>query len=99
MPIASRCGETASRPPIHSTCSWASCAGKAVLNHSEPLGATLFLLTALYDEDVVAVAAQRGLAGCLSLLSDSFTDVPKDAVTHGVLEVGDISDVAAAIAP
>ena len=99
MPIAWSCGETAWRPSIHSTYSWTSCAGNAVLDHSEPLGATLSLLTALHEEDVVAVLPHRDLIRNPSLLSDSFRDVLKDAGMHGILEVGDIPDVGAAIAP
>ncbi len=67
--------------------------------HSEPLGASLVLLAALYENDVVAVAAQRGLAGYLSLLEDAFVYAPMDALVPGILEVGDLADVAAALAP
>ena len=67
--------------------------------HSEPLGASLALLAALYEDDVVAVAAQRGLAGYLSLLEAPFVYAPMDSVVPGILEVGDLADVAAALAP
>ncbi|MBM3737740.1 MAG: hypothetical protein FJW39_18325 [Acidobacteria bacterium] len=72
--------------------------GPSVQYHSEPLGATLALLAGLY-EDVPIVAARHGLASYLSLLDSAFTYTPADAIVHGVLRVGDIADITAALAP
>jgi len=66
---------------------------------AEPLGAHLALLGALYEDDVRAVVARGGLSGYLTLLDDAFTYTPIDVVVHGILNVGDISDIAAAAAP
>jgi hypothetical protein len=65
----------------------------------EPLGPFLALLTALYEPDAAAVATRRGLASFLSVLDDRFTYVPLDVVVPGILEAGDLPDIAAAIAP
>src|SRR5262249_20403399 len=59
----------------------------------------LAMLGALYENNVRAVAVRPGLAGYLSILEDRFAYVPLDVIVPGVLEVGDIADVMAAIAP
>jgi hypothetical protein len=66
---------------------------------AEPAGALLALLTALYENGVKAVAARRGLTSYLSVLSDRFTYVPLDVIVPGMLEAGDIPDIAASLAP
>jgi cephalosporin-C deacetylase-like acetyl esterase len=66
---------------------------------SEPLGGMLALLTALYETDVRAVYARGGLSGFESVLRDGFCYIPHDVVIPGVLTAGDLSDVAAALAP
>ena len=66
---------------------------------AEPLGGMLALLTALYEPDAAAVASRRGLASFLSVLEDRFAYVPLDVIVPGLLEAGDLPDVAAAIAP
>jgi hypothetical protein len=68
-------------------------------DHSEPLGTTLALLGALFEDNVRAVYARGGLSGFVSLLDSLFLYVPHDAVVPGALTVGDLCDVAAAIAP
>ena len=73
--------------------------GPRIQYHSEPLGASLALLAALYEDDVAAVAAQRGLAGYLSLLEDAFVYAPMDSIVPGILKAGDWADVAATLAP
>ncbi len=70
-------------------------AGPQVQRHSEPLGATLALLAALYEDDVAAVAPRGGLTGYLSLLEDPFVYTPMDANVPGILEVTDVADIAA----
>ena len=66
---------------------------------SEPLGGMLALLGALFEEDVRAVYVCGGLSDYQSLLQGSFCYVPHDLVVPGVLTVGDVDDVAAALAP
>jgi len=53
----------------------------------------------LFEEDVRAVYVRGGLVGYHSLLQSQFVYVPHDAVVPGVLTAGDLSDVAAALAP
>ena len=66
---------------------------------SEPLGGLLALIGALYEDDVSAVSVRGMLTGFASLLDDVFCYVPHDAVVPGALTVGDLCDVAAALAP
>jgi hypothetical protein len=66
---------------------------------AEPLGGLLALLTALYEPDIKAVYVQRGLSDYQSVLDNAFVYVPHDVVVPGVLSVGDICDVVAALAP
>ncbi len=66
---------------------------------AEPLGALVVLLTALFEEDVRAVSARGGLVGFQSLLDSPFLYVPHDVIVPGTLTAGDISDIAAALAP
>ena len=44
------------------------------------------------------MAARRGLASYLSILDDQFAYVPNDIIVPGILEVGDINDIAATLA-
>ncbi len=73
--------------------------GPTPVRQAEPLGGLLAMLTALYEDGVKAVGVRRGLLSYLSVLSDRFTYVPMDAIVPGILEVCDIPDVAAALAP
>jgi dienelactone hydrolase len=66
---------------------------------SEPLGAILALLTALFEDDVRAVYARGGLTSFRSVLSGQFLYLPHDVVVPGVLTVGDLCDLAASVAP
>jgi dienelactone hydrolase len=66
---------------------------------SEPLGALVALLTALYEDEVRAVSARGGLIAFQSLLDSPFVHVPHDMIIPGALTAGDLSDVAAALAP
>ena len=74
-------------------------AGPQIQYRAEPLGAHLALLAALYDDDVRAVAARGGLAGYLTVLENAFTYVSFEDIILGLLKVGDISDIVAALAP
>jgi len=67
--------------------------------HAEPIGGMLALLCALFEDDVDAVYASGTLASFHSLLNSQFLRVPHDTVVPGALAVGDISDIASAIAP
>jgi cephalosporin-C deacetylase-like acetyl esterase len=65
----------------------------------EPIGATLSLLAALFDPRVEAVLARGGLVSIRSVLDSPFVYVPHDFVIPGALTVGDLPDIATAIAP
>jgi dienelactone hydrolase len=73
--------------------------GPQIQFRSDPTGAHVALLGALYEPDVRAVAGRGGLASYLSPLTDAFTYTPMDSVLLGVLKVTDVSDIVAAIAP
>ncbi|MGH9469229.1 MAG: hypothetical protein ACRD1N_02670 [Terriglobia bacterium] len=73
--------------------------GPQIEQEAEPLGELLALLGALYDPHVRAVAVHGGLASFLSMLGGSYVYVPEDVVVPGSLEIGDIADVASALAP
>ena len=68
-------------------------------DQSEPLGTTLALLAALFEDNVQAVYARGGLTGFATLLDSPFLYVPHDAVVPGALTAGDLCDVAASLAP
>jgi cephalosporin-C deacetylase-like acetyl esterase len=65
----------------------------------EPLGGLLALLAGLYDEQVAAVYVRGGLTDYHSVLSSPFVYIPHDVVIPGVLTVGDLPQLAAALAP
>jgi hypothetical protein len=73
--------------------------GPEIEQQADPLGGLLALLGATYDNRVKAIAVRRGLADYLSVLNDRFVYVPLDIIVPGILEVGDIADVASALAP
>jgi hypothetical protein len=66
---------------------------------AEPLGGLLALFGALYEDDVKAVHVRGGLDGYQSVLRSQFVHVPHDVIVPGALTVGDLCDVAAALAP
>ncbi len=66
---------------------------------SEPLGGLLALLGGLFEDDVRAMLVCGSLSDYQSLLDSPFTYVPFDAVVPGVLTVGDLPDLATAMAP
>lgn len=66
---------------------------------SEPLGGLLALFGALFEDNARAVIANGTLAGYQAMLRDRFCYVPHDAIVPGALNAGDLSDVAAALAP
>jgi cephalosporin-C deacetylase-like acetyl esterase len=67
--------------------------------HSEPLGGLLALFGALYEDSVRVVYSQNGLVTYQSVLESRFIYMPYDAVVPGPLTVGDLCDVAPALAP
>jgi len=73
--------------------------GPEVEYQAEPLGGLLALLGALYEDNVRAIATRRGLAAYSSVLEDQFAYVPNDVIVPGILEVADVADIAAALAP
>jgi cephalosporin-C deacetylase-like acetyl esterase len=66
---------------------------------SEPLGGLLALLGGLYEDGVRAIYQRGGLAGYRSALASHLVLIPHDAVVPGVLTIGDLCDVAEALAP
>jgi hypothetical protein len=73
--------------------------GPQIQYRAEPIGAHLALLAALFETDIHAVAARGGLNSYLSVLDSPFTYTPIDVTVFGILKAGDITDVAAALAP
>lgn len=70
-----------------------------IQHYVSPLGAHLALLTALYSNEVSAVAVRGGLVGYLSILDNNFTYAPPDIIVSEILEKGDISDICSVLAP
>jgi hypothetical protein len=70
-----------------------------IQHRSEPMGAMLALLSALYEDGVRAIAAQGGLTSYLSVLDNAFTYTPMDAIVLGLLKVADVADIIAALEP
>jgi dienelactone hydrolase len=66
---------------------------------AEPLGGLAALFGALAEKDVPAVYARGGLAAYRSLLKSPFCAVPYDVILPGILQAGDLPEVAAALAP
>jgi hypothetical protein len=66
---------------------------------AEPMGPVLALLAGLYEPEVAAAAARRGLVSFLSVLESRFTYVPLEVIVPGILEAGDIPDLTRAFAP
>ncbi|MGH9665258.1 MAG: alpha/beta hydrolase family protein, partial [Bryobacteraceae bacterium] len=73
--------------------------GPQTIYTSEPLGGVLVLVTALYEDDVRAIVASRGLISYVSVLKDRFAYVPQDVIVPGILESADIPDIVAALRP
>ena len=73
--------------------------GPQAIQQAQPVGGLLALLTALYEDNVQAVAVRGGLVSFHSVLKDRFCYVPQDIVVPGILERADIADVVAALSP
>ena len=66
---------------------------------STPQGPLIALMTGLFEGDVASVYTCRGLSSWRSWLDQYLVLVPYDALVPGVLTVGDVNDIAAALAP
>jgi dienelactone hydrolase len=66
---------------------------------SQPNGALLALLFALFEDDVNSVEAINGLVSLRSALESPFVQVPHYCVIPGVLREGDVADLVVALAP
>ena len=73
--------------------------GPQAIHQAQPVGGLLALLTALYEDNVHAVAVCGGLVSFLSVLRDRFCYVPQDIVVPGILESVDIEDIVAELSP
>jgi hypothetical protein len=67
--------------------------------NAEPLGGFLALLTALYEEDIQGVYVRGGLTSFQSTLESKFMHIPHDVIVPGMLTIGDLSTLAASLAP
>jgi hypothetical protein len=74
-------------------------AGPVNQRQAEPLGPFLAILTALYEDHVTAVACSGGLVSFASVLEDRFCQIPQDVIVPGILEVTDLGEIVASIAP
>jgi cephalosporin-C deacetylase-like acetyl esterase len=82
---------------IHEPAQWQI--GPQIEQEAEPLGGLSALLGALYESSVRTVVVHGGLVSYLSILNKNFAYVPQDVIVPGILSVGDIADVAAALSP
>jgi len=73
--------------------------GPDIQHQAEPLGGTLAILGGLYEDRLRAIVVRGGLTGFLSILDDAFAYVPEDVMVPGILETGDLADLAATLAP
>jgi dienelactone hydrolase len=71
----------------------------ALPTRPEPLGGLLALLGGLYEEEVTAVYVRGGLSSFRSVLNSHLVLLPHDALVPGALTTGDLSDLAASLAP
>ena len=73
--------------------------GPEIENQGEPLGGLLALLGALYEDGVRAVAVRAGSGQFPLNPRDRFVYMPLDMVVPGILEAGDLAEVAATLSP
>ena len=66
---------------------------------AEPLGGLLALFGALFEDQVRAIYIHGGLVSYESVLKSPFIYLPHDAILPGALTAGDLTDMAAALAP
>ncbi len=65
----------------------------------EPSGGLAALFGALVEDEIRAVLIQRCLSDCQSAFETPFVYLPHEAVIPGMLVVGDVCDLVAALAP
>jgi len=73
--------------------------GPEIQYHSEPQGCNAVLFASLLEDDIEAVACRGGQGSYLSMLEEAYAYVPTDAIVPGMLQAGDVADIAAAYAP
>ena len=66
---------------------------------AEPAGAILAILASLFEDNVTAVLGRGCLTSYAAILDAPAFYVPHDAIVPGALEVADLPDLAAALAP
>jgi dienelactone hydrolase len=66
---------------------------------AEPAGAILAILAGLFEHNIKAVLGRGCLTSYAAILDAPAFYVPHDAIVPGAIEVGDLSDLAAALAP
>jgi hypothetical protein len=66
---------------------------------AEPAGAILAILASLFEDNVKAVLGRGCLTSYAAILDAPAFYVPHDAIVPGVLEVADLPDLSAALAP
>jgi hypothetical protein len=67
--------------------------------HAEPAGAILAMLAGLFEDNIKAVLGRGCLTSYAAILDAPAFYVPHDAIVPGALEVADLPDLAAALAP
>ncbi len=73
--------------------------GPVPQRQAEPLGSFLSVLTALYENQVSAIACRGGLVSFLSVLENRFCHIPQDVIVPGILEVTDLGEIIESIVP
>jgi dienelactone hydrolase len=73
--------------------------GPVPQRQAEPMGPFIALLTALFEDNVRAVACRGGLISFSSVLQDNFCHVPQDIIVPGLLKVCDIRDIVGSVIP
>jgi len=66
---------------------------------AEPAGPLLALLAGLFDDQIRAVLGRGGLVSFRSVLDSPFVHVPHDVIVPSACSIGDLCDIAAAVAP
>ena len=73
--------------------------GPQAIHKRSQLGGLLALLTALYEDNVQAVAVRGGLVSFHSVLLDRFCYMPQDMVVPGILERGTLGRCRGIVTP
>ncbi len=73
--------------------------GPVQQRQAEPVGSLIAMLTALFEENVNAIACRGGLLSFSSVLEENFCHIPQDVIVPGFLEVTDLEDIVSALAP